>query len=151
MSAVVFELARRPDIQSKLRREVDETLRGKRPTFEDLKSMVYLNRVIKETLRMYPPIPFNGRVAVRDTVLPRGGGSDGSAPIFIQKGQQVAYLVFSMHRREDIWGKDSQNFDPERWEAARPTFSIYPSAQGHESVQVSYSPCCKASRPTVKC
>ncbi|KND87602.1 Cytochrome P450 [Tolypocladium ophioglossoides CBS 100239] len=131
MSAAVFELARRPDVQAKLRREIDETLEGGRhPTFEDLKSMVYLGRVVKETLRMYPPIPFNGRVAVRDTVLPRGGGPDGAAPIYVQKGQQVAYAVFSMHRREELWGSDANEFHPERWETARPRFEYLPFNAG---------------------
>ncbi|KAH6876755.1 cytochrome P450 CYP584G1 [Thelonectria olida] len=131
MSAAVFELARRPDVQAKLRREVNETLEdGRHPTFKDLKSMVYLSRVVRETLRMYPPIPFNGRVAVRNTVLPRGGGPDGAAPIYVQKGQQVAYAVFSMHRRADLWGSDANEFRPERWETARPKFEYLPFSAG---------------------
>ena len=43
-----FTLARRPDIWAKLQKEVDETLHGKRPTFEQLKEMKYLKAVINE-------------------------------------------------------------------------------------------------------
>ncbi|KAI6777585.1 Cytochrome P450 [Emericellopsis cladophorae] len=116
--------------QAKLRREIDETLRGRQPTYEDIKSMVYLGRIVRETLRMYPPIPFNGRVAVCDTVLPRGGGPDGKAPIYVQKGRQIAYSVFPMHRRADLWGSDADEFQPDRWETARPRFAYLPFSAG---------------------
>ena len=43
-----FTLARRPDVWAKLRREVDETLHGERPTFEQLKGMKYLRAVMNE-------------------------------------------------------------------------------------------------------
>ncbi|KAK2616900.1 hypothetical protein QQS21_000278 [Conoideocrella luteorostrata] len=130
MSAAVFELARRPEYQAKLRQEVQDQLNGRLPTFEDLKHMTWLNRIIKETLRMYPPVPLNTRVAKRDTVLPRGGGKDGMSPIFIRAGQLIVYQVFSMHRREDIWGSDAHQFCPERWEKARPTFEYLPFNAG---------------------
>ncbi len=55
-----FTLARRPDIWAKLRREVDETLHGSRPTFEQLKEMKYLKAVMNEckktSLRQIPPL-----------------------------------------------------------------------------------------------
>jgi cytochrome P450 len=34
----------------------------------------------------------------------------------VQKGTLVAYNVFAMHRRTDLWGKDARTFRPERWE-----------------------------------
>ena len=67
-------------------------------------------------LRTHPVVPMNGRVAKRDTVLPVGGGPDGKSPIFIEKGQQVGYNVYSMHRRKDFYGADAEEFRPERWE-----------------------------------
>ena len=50
-----FTLARRPDIWAKLRKEVDETLHGKRPTFEQLKDMTYLKAFMNECT--HPPSP----------------------------------------------------------------------------------------------
>ena len=48
LSNIWFTLARRPDIWAKLRKEVEETLRGSRPTFEQLKDMKYLKAVMNE-------------------------------------------------------------------------------------------------------
>lgn len=56
------------------------------------------------------------RTAVEDTVLPVGGGLDGSSPIFVSKGQLVIYNVFAMHRSKEIYGADAEIFRPERWE-----------------------------------
>jgi cytochrome P450 len=58
-------------------------------------------------------------MAINDTVLPLGGGPDGKSPIFIKAGTQVNYHVYVMHRREDLYGKDADEFKPERWETMR--------------------------------
>lgn len=68
----------------------------------------------------------NARFAARDTILPRGGGIDGLAPILVKKGQSVSYHVFSMHRRKDIYGADAEEFRPERWETLRPGWAYLP-------------------------
>lgn len=64
-------------------------------------------------------VPLNGRIAVKDTVLPLGGGPDGKSPIHIVAGTQVNYNVFAMHRRKDLYGEDAEEFKPERWEKMR--------------------------------
>lgn len=56
-----FTLARRPDIWAKLRKEIDETLHGDKPTFEQLKEMRYLKAVINECMQApstHSPCPF---------------------------------------------------------------------------------------------
>lgn len=55
-------------------------------------------------------------MAVRDTVLPLGGGKDGLSPVLVTKGTKVSYSLYAMHRRRDIYGPDSDEFRPERWE-----------------------------------
>lgn len=67
-------------------------------------------------LRMQPAVPFNTRTATRDTTLPVGGGVDGRSPIYLRKGENLTYCVYSMHRRKDLWGQDANEFRPERWE-----------------------------------
>lgn len=121
-----FTLARRPDIWTKLRRETDETLHGKRPSFEQLKEMKYLKAVINESLRLDPVIPFNSREAITDTILPVGGGPKGKSPILVRKGQLVNYTVWAMHRRPEYFGSDAEEFKPERWEHIRPTWEYLP-------------------------
>ncbi|EEP76785.1 hypothetical protein UREG_01634 [Uncinocarpus reesii 1704] len=118
-------LSKRPDVWSKLRAEVD-SLGGKKPSFEELKDMKYLRYCINEALRLYPVVPSNGRVAIRDTFLPVGGGKDRKSPIFLKKGTLVSYSVFSMHRREDIYGPDAAEYKPERWEKLRPGWEFLP-------------------------
>lgn len=91
------------------------------PTWEELRNMKYLNWVIKEALRLNPPVASNMREAVRDTVLPRGGGPDGSAPVFVKKGTSFRYLPWAMHRRTDLFGDDAEEFRPERWKNLKVT------------------------------
>ncbi|KAJ2991147.1 hypothetical protein NUW58_g2627 [Xylaria curta] len=77
-----------------------------------------------------PPVASNQREAVRDTVLPRGGGVDGKSPIFVVKGMSVRYIPWIMHRRTDLFGKDANEFRPERWEDLRVTHEYLPFNAG---------------------
>lgn len=102
-------LGQHPEVWRKLK-EACETLPAE-PGFADLKDVPYLRHVVAEVLRLYPSVPTNGRVAIKDTVLP------SPAPgIKIKKGQFVRYSVMALHRRKDIWGEDADEFRPERWE-----------------------------------
>ncbi|KAK0741959.1 cytochrome P450 [Apiosordaria backusii] len=120
---VFYFLSRHPDVFNKLREQVLQQFGPYKPSrpsgieFKELRdSIPYINSVINEALRVAPVIPLNERVAIRDTVLPRGGGEDGSDPIFVPKGTQVLIPTYAMTRRVDIWGPDVDDFRPERWE-----------------------------------
>ena len=117
LSNVWFELANRPDIWSRLQREVVEVLPddGEFPTYENLKDMKYLRAVLNESLRLHPVVPENSRQATLDTVLPVGGGEDGKSPVFVAKGQIVHWSLYTMHRRKGLYGEDAEAFKPERW------------------------------------
>ncbi|KAF7190038.1 Cytochrome P450 52A2 [Pseudocercospora fuligena] len=80
----------------------------------------FLQHVINESLRLFQPVALNSRDAVKDTILPVGGG-DGTKPIAVRKGQTVRWNIYAMHRRKDIWGEDALEFRPERWEDPRKT------------------------------
>ncbi|ELR02562.1 hypothetical protein VC83_08941 [Pseudogymnoascus destructans] len=125
LSNTFHVLARRPDVWAKVKHEVDQ-LEGKRPDYETLRSMRYLKHVLNESLRLYPSVPQNIRYANKDTTLPVGGGPDGSAPIFVAKGQIIAYNLYSMHRRKDIYGEDADEYKPERWENLRVGWGYLP-------------------------
>lgn len=81
---------------------------------------------MRTALRLYPPVPINSRTALVDTILPLGGGPDGQSPVFVPARTVVSYNVFAMHRREDVYGPDAQEFRPERWETIRPGWSFLP-------------------------
>lgn len=99
--------------------------------------MKYLQNVLKESelllvkvkrsmlkhilaLRLYPSVPVNTRTSLNDTILPTGGGPDRKSPIFIKKGTAVAYSVYTMHRRPDLYGMDAEIYRPERWNEQMP-------------------------------
>ena len=125
LSNTWWVIARRPDIWSKLRAEVD-ALDGKKPSYADIKEMKYLRYVLNESLRLMPVVPSNSRTAIRDTVLPLGGGPDEKSPLFIAKGTTVIYIPWSLHRRKDFYGEDADEFKPERWETLRPGWEYLP-------------------------
>lgn len=79
-------------------------------------------------LRLHPVVPRNERKALRDTVLPLGGGKDGMSPVFVPKGTLVGYNIYAMHRRVDLYGLDADQFRPERWEddKLRPRWGYLP-------------------------
>ncbi|MCJ1400451.1 hypothetical protein MMC11_003656 [Xylographa trunciseda] len=113
-------LAHHPGAWAQLRDEVfsafgTESAGKAEITFSSLKACTYLQNVIKETLRLYPPIPMNAREALQDTVLPVGGGKYGNDPCVVRKGTVVKYSPYVMHRREDIWGSDAKEWKPDRW------------------------------------
>ncbi|KAF2733049.1 cytochrome P450 [Polyplosphaeria fusca] len=125
LSNMFFELAKRPDIYSKLRAEVAQ-FKGRIPTYEELRGLKYLKWCINESLRTHPVVPGNSRIAGRDTILPLGGGPTGTSPLFVPSGTLVMYSPYGMHRRTDLYGPDADAFRPERWETLRPGWEYLP-------------------------
>jgi len=61
-------------------------------------------------------------MATKTTILPVGGGSDLQSPVLVPKGAAVAYSVYSMHRRPDLYGMDAELFRPDRWTEHMPLY-----------------------------
>lgn len=98
-------------------------------TFNDTMEMKYLERVIMETLRMYPPVPLIARRVEHDVKL-------ASGPYTIPKGASVVILQFAVHRNADIYPNpdkfDPDNFLPERM-SKRHYYSFIPFSAGPRS------------------
>lgn len=119
MSFLFIMLARHPKVYNKLRTIILEDFGNfdspKDITFTRLKACTYLQWCMNETLRLFPPLPWNSRRSTRGTSLPTGGGRDGLSPIFVPKGTETVYMVYLMQRQPEIWGSDAEEFRPERW------------------------------------
>lgn len=113
MSWFFYELSRHPEVERKLRQEIHEKLpdlaAGKvaAPSMEQVSDLVYMEAVIKETLRLDATVPNNIRYCTKACVL-----SDGT---YIPKGATVGFQNYKFGRMEYIWGPDAEEFKPERW------------------------------------
>ncbi|MCO5567361.1 hypothetical protein L7F22_021051 [Adiantum nelumboides] len=76
-------------------------------SYEALNKMHYLHAALTETLRLYPPVPRDPKVAAGDDVLP-----DGTR---VKRGDRVVYVPYAMGRMEFLWGKDAMTYNPSRW------------------------------------
>ncbi|EME80782.1 uncharacterized protein MYCFIDRAFT_140424 [Pseudocercospora fijiensis CIRAD86] len=131
LTHLFFNLAREPEVWSKLLAEIDE-LNGELPSYEKLRDMKYLRYCTQETLRLHPPVPMLSKAASRDTTIPHGGGPDGLQPLFLAQGDNFFYSTYALQRSEAIYGKDANIFRPERWSDAnlRPFWAYIPFGGG---------------------
>ncbi|KAJ7146987.1 cytochrome P450, partial [Mycena epipterygia] len=119
LTFVVYFLSVYPAVCARLRTEILERVGGeRRPTYDDIREMRYLRAVINETMRLYPPTPMRMRVrtyreSVKATTWP--SSDPAQPPLYIPAGTKVAYSVFLMHRRRDLWGATAEAFDPDRF------------------------------------
>ncbi|KAJ5505890.1 Cytochrome P450 E-class CYP52 [Penicillium expansum] len=134
LSWAILLLARHQHIFARVRSDILEQFgtydQPQNMDFASLQSCQYLQHFLKETLRLYPIVPFNRRCATKDTTLPCGGGKDGTSPIYIRKGRTVMYSTYVLHRRKDIWGEDAEIFNPDRWIGRRVTWEYIPFNRG---------------------
>ncbi|EAU92951.1 cytochrome P450 [Coprinopsis cinerea okayama7 len=96
------------------------TSRARTAFLDAIESLPYLNGVVKETLRLYPPVHSTIRVATVDDEIPLSkpmtmpDGSKASS-VKIAKGSYVHIPIEGVNNAEDIWGSDVNEFKPTRW------------------------------------
>ncbi|KAM0093375.1 hypothetical protein ACP6JD_003141 [Aspergillus fumigatus] len=141
LARTLYELSGHPDVVQRLREEIlAQVGTASAPTYADLKNMRYLQAIHKETLRLYPAIPFNMRVALSDTTLPSGGGPSGTQPVHVKKDTIVAYSPLYMHRSDlypDAYAdgtpfSDPREYHPHRW--------MYPGSKTADSEKINEGP-----------
>lgn len=102
-------LAMHPEVQEKLYEEIstfitsDEDLKSS----EHINKLEYLNMVQKEAFRLLPSVPMVLRETLEDFEIEPG--------LVIPKDVNLIMNFYALHRRKDIWGEDSDKFDPERF------------------------------------
>ncbi|ETM44676.1 hypothetical protein L914_10111 [Phytophthora nicotianae] len=107
-----YAIARHPQVQKRIVEELESLKRSTDSsstpfTFENVKNMRYLDAVVHEALRLYPPVPYNLKCAVKDDYLPDD--------TFVPAGVEIVYSPWYMGRNSAIWGDDPLEFRPERW------------------------------------
>ena len=101
-----YLLATHPEIQTKLQQELDDVLKGKTAEFTDLKSLVYTEMVVKESMRLLPPVwVLNTRQANEDTVV---------GDYLFPKDKVIFISPYSNHTNPKYF-PDPEKFDPERF------------------------------------
>ncbi len=101
--------AQHPEVLDKLREEQDRLNVTGTPTLEDLKQMTYLEQVIKEVMRLIPPVGGGFREAI--ATFEFGGYR-------IPKGWNIQYQIAQTHKDEELYPQ-SDRFDPDRFDPDR--------------------------------
>ena len=116
-----FLLAQHPQILSDLTDELTGVLRGAFPTFEHLKQMPLLEGVVKESLRLFPPVLWGTRYSVAPLAL---------GPYWLNAGSKVIYSSHVTHRLPELYD-DPYRFHPRRWERLKPSpYEYFPFNAG---------------------
>ncbi|XP_053678216.1 probable cytochrome P450 9f2 [Anopheles nili] len=108
-----YELMLHPDVQERLYREVievDESLEGKPLSYDAVQGMRYMDMVVSESLRLWPPAPAVDRYCNRDYTFDDGEG----LRFKIEKGHTVMVPVAGFHS-DPKYFPDPDRFDPERF------------------------------------
>lgn len=116
-----YLLAQHPSMTDKIRNEVRDVLREVAATDDaDTRatatldttlftphSMPYTHAVFYESLRLYPPVPFEIKQCSRPATLPDG--------TYLPANSVVVWCPWAMNRSFTTWGQDADSFRPERW------------------------------------
>ncbi|MBN8981373.1 MAG: cytochrome P450, partial [Rhizobiales bacterium] len=132
LSCAIYAMLKHPEVLAKAYEEVDRVLGADvnaKPTFQQVTQLHYISKILKETLRMWPPAPAYGVSPLKDEVI---GGK-----YKLKKGTFVTVLVMALHRDPKVWGPNPDKFDPENFsrevESKRPANAWKPFGNGQRA------------------
>ncbi|KAF2889773.1 hypothetical protein ILUMI_16400, partial [Ignelater luminosus] len=114
LTFATYELAVNWEVQQKLSKEVDDVLKeyNGQLSYENVIKMKYLDMVVTETLRKWPPIGNTDRLSSRPFIIePK---LPGEKPVLLESETSVRIPIFDIHRDEKYY-PDPEKFDPERF------------------------------------
>lgn len=100
-----YLLSQHPEIEARLHAELDAVLGGRLPTADDLRRLTYTDMVVKESMRLYPPIPSFARQAITDLEI-------GGYPV--RQGLIISISPYAIHH-DPRWYPEPDAFQPERF------------------------------------
>jgi cytochrome P450 len=119
-----YALAKTPDVEKRLHEEIDRVLDGRPPQVADLEKLPYVEQVVNETLRMYPPVYGIGRRASEDVSI---------GEFHVPRGSEVMLWVYLTHHDPRFF-PNPERFEPERFARDRiasiPKFAFVPFGGG---------------------
>nr|AGI03846.1 cytochrome P450 6BQ10 [Tribolium castaneum] len=128
MTWALYELATNQNVQEKLRNEIINVLsrHDNKLTYEAMMEMTYMEKVIHDTLRKYPPLPILTRKCNKDYTIP-------NTSIKLRRGTTVAIPVLGLHTDPEYYS-NPEKFDPEHFSEenvkSRPGFTWLPFGDG---------------------
>ena len=117
LSFATYSLATNSHIQERVREEIRHALANSKSgelDYDILNNLPYLDAVISETLRMYPPVTFTERQCSEDYVLKVNTPQLRNREIKIAKGTGVVVPIWAVHYMEEYY-PEPKKFKPERF------------------------------------
>lgn len=105
LTFTLHSLARNPQVHRNVEAEIEAVVGDEPLKWDHLEDLALLDRVIDESLRLYPPIHSLPRKTTRDVALDE---------YTVPAGSEVLVSVYSLHRDERFWSAP-EIFDPDRW------------------------------------
>ena len=119
-----FLLSQHPDVEARLRAELERALHGRVPAVPDLPNLPYTDMIVREAMRLYPPAAGFAREPIEDVTI--GGYT-------VPKGSLVTVNTYALHRDPRFF-EEPQRFNPERfapgWEDRIPRYAYLPFGGG---------------------
>ncbi|XP_050384322.1 cytochrome P450 CYP72A219-like [Argentina anserina] len=119
-------LCQNPIWQTRAREEVMQVFGSKRPDFQGMTQLKVMTMVLREVLRLYPPIASLNRTAYKKTQL---------GTLSLPSGVEISIPTLLIHHNKNLWGDDADEFKPERFsegvsKATRGQISFFPFGAG---------------------
>lgn len=127
MFTTMMELGLNPDILKRVHEEVDAVFEQyhDKLTYDAVVKVQYLDRVLSESLRRYPPLGLLTRQCMKDTILPIGN-------IPVEKGTKIFFSIYDLHHDPNYF-PNPEAFEPDRFskEGEVPDMEYLPFGQGY--------------------
>jgi cytochrome P450 len=113
-----------PDVEARLHEEIDRVLQGRLPTLADVPSLPYVERVVTESMRLYPPAWIIGRRAL----------ADYQVGAYVVPARSIVIMSPYVLQRDGRFYAGAERFNPDRWtpefRAELPKFAYFPFGGG---------------------